>query len=398
MVDLDARLRQRLAERASQQRIRQRYASRGRCAAQMKLTGGEQLCFASNDYLGLAGHPALAAAAIDALQRYGTGAGASHLISGHHRAHAELEEALAEFTGRPRALLFGSGYAANMGAINALLERPDLLLQDSLNHASLIDGGLLCKATSKRYRHADVDSAARQLSSHQRAQGATLVATDGVFSMDGDCAPLTELAALCTDRGATLMVDDAHGFGLLGANGGGLVEQLGLSLAEVPVLVGTLGKSFGSYGAFVAGSETLIESLLQFSRSYIYTTAQPPAIAAASLAALRLLRDESWRRDQLNELIRYFRAAAAELGLPLLPSKTAIQPLLIGGEAELMAIDAELRRRGLWVGAIRPPTVAVGSARLRITLTAAHSRSDVDRLLEALAELCSDDALAERRG
>lgn len=364
----------------------------------MALAGVEQLCFASNDYLGLAGHPALAAAATDALQRYGTGAGASHLISGHHRAHAELEEALAEFTGRPRALLFGSGYAANMGTINALLERPDLLLQDSLNHASLIDGGLLCKATSKRYRHADVDSAARQLASHQSGQGATLVATDGVFSMDGDCAPLTDLAALCSDRGATLMVDDAHGFGLLGANGGGLVEQLGLSAAQVPVLVGTLGKSFGSYGAFVAGSETLIESLLQFSRSYIYTTAQPPAIAAASLAALRLLRDERWRRDQLNELISYFRTAGDQLGLPLLPSQTAIQPLLIGGEAELMAIDAELRRRGLWVGAIRPPTVAVGSARLRITLTAAHSRSDVDRLLEALGQLCSGEALAERRG
>jgi len=398
VVDLDARLRQRLAERAAQQRTRQRYASGGRCGVQMQLADSQPLCFASNDYLGLAGHPVVEAAAIAALQRYGTGAGASHLISGHHRIHAELEEALAEFTGRSRALLFGSGYAANMGTINALLERGDLLLQDSLNHASLIDGGQLCKATAKRYRHADVESAARQLNSHQSAAGATLVATDGVFSMDGDCAPLTELATLCGQRRATLMVDDAHGFGLLGPTGGGLVEELGLDCQQVPVLVGTLGKSFGSYGAFVAGSETLIDALMQFSRSYIYTTAQPPAIAAASLAALTLVRDESWRRDHLNQLIEYFRDCAEQLGLPLMASQTAIQPLLVGAEAELMAIDAQLRSRGLWVGAIRPPTVAVGSARLRITLTAAHSRSDLDRLLEALAELCHPERLAGGHG
>lgn len=362
----------------------------------MALAEGPQLCFASNDYLGLAGHPAIAAATISALEKYGTGAGASHLISGHHCAHAELEEALAEFTGRPRALLFSSGYAANMGTINALLKRGDLLLQDSLNHASLIDGGLLSPAHCKRYRHADISSAERQLDAHQRSEGVTLLATDGLFSMDGDCAPLTELAALCQRRRAALMVDDAHGFGVFGKSGGGLVEELGLSAEQVPVLVGTLGKSFGSYGAFVAGSETLIESLVQFSRSYIYTTAQPPALAAASLAALQLLRIEGWRRDHLRQLVEYFRSAAAQLELPLMASQSPIQPLLIGDEARLMAIDAALRARGLWVGAIRPPTVAEGSARLRITLTAAHSREDVDRLLEALAPLCSASALEEQ--
>lgn len=396
MSALERRLHQRLQQRDEQLRSRQRYASTARCQPHMQLAAGAQLCFASNDYLGLAGHPDLQAAAVAALAQYGTGAGASHLISGHHRAHAELEEALAEFTGRPRALLFGSGYAANMGTINALLGRGDLLLQDSLNHASLIDGGLLCRADSKRYRHADVDSAERQLESHQRAGAVTVLATDGVFSMDGDCAPLAQLAAVCQPRDVALMVDDAHGFGLLGESGGGLVEELGLSLEQVPILVGTLGKSFGSYGAFVAGSANLIEALVQFSRSYIYTTAQPPAIAAASLAALQLVRRDRWRRDHLKQLISYFRRAGEQLALPLMPSQTAIQPLLIGDEARLMAIDAQLRQRGLWVGAIRPPTVAEGSARLRITLTAAHSRSDVDQLLEALGELCSSSALAPR--
>lgn len=387
MAALEGQLRARLDERARLHRTRQRRVSQGRCGPAMALAEGSQLCFASNDYLGLAGHPAIAAATVSALEQFGTGAGASHLISGHHRTHAELEEALAEFTGRPRAVLFGSGYAANMGTINALLERGDLLLQDSLNHASLIDGGLLSPAHSKRYRHADVSSAERQLEAHQNHDRLTLLATDGLFSMDGDCAPLIELAQLCERRGAALMVDDAHGFGVFGESGGGLVEELGLSAEQVPVLIGTLGKSFGSYGAFVAGSETLIESLIQFSRSYIYTTAQPPALAAASLAALELVRDEGWRREHLKELVAYFRSAAAQLDLPLMESQSPIQPLLIGDEAELMAIDSGLRARGLWVGAIRPPTVAQGSARLRVTLTAAHSHEDVDRLLEALAQL-----------
>lgn len=347
--------------------------------------GRRLLSFCSNDYLGLAQHPSL----IDALKRAadedGVGSGSAHLISGHRSTHAALEEALAEWTGRERALLFSTGYMANLGAMQALLQRDDVCIQDKLNHACLLDGAQLAGCELKRYPHADVEGAARQL--RARPDAAALLATDGVFSMDGDIAPLAELAALCQREGATLMVDDAHGLGVLGAHGAGSVNAAGLSQHDVPVLMATLGKALGCSGAFVAGSASLIDGLVQSARTYIYTTAMPPALAAATLAAVRLAQSDAWRRDKLQALIARFRAGAAQLGLPLMPSSTAIQPLLLGDAQAALAASEALEQQGFLVTAIRPPTVPPGKARLRITLSAAHEEGEVDRLLEALSRL-----------
>ncbi len=377
-------LRARLDERRAQQLYRQRVVVDGPQGAELEVAGRRYLAFCSNDYLGLANHPALAAAMRQGLERYGTGGGASHLVSGHSAAHHALEEALAAFTGRPRALLFSTGYMANLGTIAALVGRGDSVLEDRLNHASLLDGGLLSGARFQRYHHADVDDLRRKLA--RAEDGLQLVVTDGVFSMDGDLAPLPALAEACRAQGAALMVDDAHGFGVLGATGRGCVEHFGLGLEEVPILMGTLGKAIGSFGAFVAGSETLIESLIQFARPYIYTTAMPPAVAEATRAALALVDAEPWRRDQLRALIRRFRAGAEQLGLPLMDSETAVQPLLVGDAGRALALAEALKARGIWITAIRPPTVPAGSSRLRITLSAAHSEAQVDRLLMALDE------------
>jgi 8-amino-7-oxononanoate synthase len=313
------------------------------------------------------------------------GSTSAHLICGHRREHALLEEALAEWTGRERALLFSTGYMANLGTLQALLQRGDVCVQDKLDHACLLDGAQLAGAELKRYPHADVAAAARQLRS--RPDAAALLATDGVFSMDGDVAPLAALAALCAREGATLMVDDAHGLGVLGADGAGSVAAAGLSPRDVPVLMATLGKALGCSGAFVAGSAALVEGLLQFARPYVYTTAMPPALAAAACTAVAVARREGWRRDKLAALVARFRAGACELGLPLLPSSSAIQPLLLGDAQAALDAAQALERRGLLVGAIRPPTVPRGQARLRITLSAAHEEADVDRLLDALAAL-----------
>ncbi|NWD90485.1 8-amino-7-oxononanoate synthase, partial [Pseudomonas sp. K5002] len=315
--------------------------------------------------------------------RWGVGGGASHLVIGHSTPHHELEEALADLTGRPRALLFTTGYMANLGAVTALVGQGDTVLEDRLNHASLLDAGLLSGARFNRYLHNDAESLAKRL---EKATGNTLVVTDGVFSMDGDLADLPSLARETRARGAWLMVDDAHGFGPLGANGGGIVEHFGLSQEDVPVLVGTLGKAFGTAGAFVAGSEELIESLIQFARPYIYTTSQPPALACATLKSLELLRTEHWRREHLNGLIRQFRQGAEQIGLELMDSFTPIQPIMIGDSARAVRLSQMLRERGLMVTAIRPPTVPAGSARLRVTLTAAHSEAQVQLLLSALEE------------
>ncbi|HEV2539852.1 MAG TPA: 8-amino-7-oxononanoate synthase [Frateuria sp.] len=343
------------------------------------------LAFCSNDYLGLARHPQLIAAFKRVADDEGVGSTAAHLVCGHRREHAELEEALAEWTGRERALLFSTGYMANLGVMQALLRRGDLCVQDKLNHACLLDGAALAGATLRRYPHGDAAAAARQLASDPQAS--TLLATDGVFSMDGDRAPLRELAALCRRDGATLMVDDAHGLGLLGPEGAGSVAEAGLGTREVPVLMATLGKALGTQGAFVAGSAALIEGLTQFARTYVYTTAMPPALAAAALAAVRLARADGWRRDKLAALIARFRGGATQLGLPLAASDTPIQPLLLGDAASALAAATALEARGLLVGAIRPPTVPAGQARLRITLSAAHEEEHVDRLLDALAAL-----------
>lgn len=349
-------------------------------------TGGRRLLsFCGNDYLGLAQHPQLIAALKRSADDEGVGSGSAHLICGHRAEHAELEAALAEWTGRERALLFSTGYMANLGVLQALLSRDDVCVQDKLNHACLLDGAQLSGAELKRYPHADVDAAARQLVA--RSDAAALLATDGVFSMDGDLAPLRELAALCAREHATLMVDDAHGLGVFGDRGAGSVRAAQLDQREVPVLMATLGKALGCFGAFVAGSAELIDGLIQFARPYIYTTAMPPALAAATLVAVRLAQDEQWRRDRLAALIERFRHGASQLGLSLMPSASAIQPLLFGSAQAALDAAAQLEAHGLLVSAIRPPTVPAGSARLRITLSAAHEEAHVDQLLDALETL-----------
>lgn len=350
---------------------------------EVMVDGEPLLAFCSNDYLGLASHPEVIAAMYEGAERWGVGGGASHLVMGHSTPHHELEEALAAFTGRPRALLFSTGYMANLAAVTALVGQGDTVLEDRLNHASLLDAGLLSGARFSRYLHNDAESLGKRL---DKAAGNTLVVTDGVFSMDGDLADLPALCAEAKKRDAWMMVDDAHGFGPLGATGGGIVEHFGLGIDDVPVLVGTLGKAFGTAGAFVAGSEELIETLIQFARPYIYTTSQPPAVACATLKSLELLHRESWRREHLNRLIERFRQGAGEIGLTLMDSPTPIQPILVGSSERALKLSAALRERGILVGAIRPPTVPAGSARLRVTFSAAHSEAQVERLLDILAE------------
>ncbi|MGB3840648.1 MAG: 8-amino-7-oxononanoate synthase [Rhodanobacter sp.] len=349
-------------------------------------SGGRRLLsFCSNDYLGLAQHPSLVAALARAAGEQGVGSTSAHLICGHRRTHAQLEEALAAWTGRERALLFSTGYMANLGVLQALLSRGDVCVQDKLNHACLLDGAKLSGAELKRYQHADVAAAARQLAASPEA--AALLATDGVFSMDGDVAPLRALAQQCAREHATLMVDDAHGLGVLGDDGAGSLSAAKLDQHEVPLLMATLGKALGCSGAFVAGPAALIEGLIQFARPYIYTTAMPPALAGAALEAVRLAQSETWRRHKLAALIARFRAGAAQLGLPLMDSASAIQPLRLGDARAALQAAQALERRGLLVVAIRPPTVPAGQARLRITLSAAHEEAQVDRLLDALADL-----------
>jgi 8-amino-7-oxononanoate synthase len=350
----------------------------------VRIGGRELRNFCSNDYLGLAQHPKLIEAQQAGARQFGAGSGAAHLVSGHSLLHQQLEEELAEFTGRERALLFSTGYMANLGVLAAFTQRGEVLLEDRLNHASLIDGATLSGARLVRYAHADAQAAAGRV---QEFPETSLIASDGVFSMDGDVAPVRALATLATQQRAWLVIDDAHGLGVLGEHGGGVLEQAGLGAADVPLLVGTLGKAFGSFGAFVAGDAALIDYLVQRARSYIYTTALPPAIAATTSAALKLVREEAWRRERLAAHIARFRTAAAQLGFTLGSSATPIQPLLIGAAAEALALSAALRTAGFWVAAIRPPTVPAGSARLRITLSAAHDAADIDALLAALAEL-----------
>lgn len=373
----------RLAERRAADLYRQRPLLESPQGPEAVVDGRAVLAFCSNDYLGLANHPEVIAALRAGAERWGAGGGASHLVIGHSGPHHELELALAEFTGRPRALLFSTGYMANLGAVTALVSKGDSVLEDRLNHASLLDAGLLSGARFSRYLHNDAASLASRL---EKAEGNTLVVTDGVFSMDGDLADLPALCAKAREKGAWVMVDDAHGFGPLGATGGGIVEHFGLGLDDVPVLVGTLGKAFGTAGAFVAGSEELIETLVQFARPYIYTTSQPPAVACATLKSLELLQKESWRREHLNRLIQRFREGAAEIGLTLMDSPTPIQPILVGDSARAMRFAALLRERGILVGAIRPPTVPAGSARLRVTFSASHSEAQLELLLLALSE------------
>lgn len=376
-----------IAERLAALSRRDLYRRRRRVSSpqgrEIIVDGTPLLNFCSNDYLGLAADPRLAESLQRGLSRWGVGAGASHLVCGHTSAHHALEEALARFTGRERALLFGSGYAANMGTIGALLGAGDRVLEDRLNHASLLDGGWLSRAKFDWYAHADAADLDAQLRAGG-SKGGALVVTDGTFSMDGDLCPLAQLVAVARDHDAWLMVDDAHGIGVHGRGGRGIVDSERFGTADVPVLVGTLGKAFGTYGAFVAGDEPLIELLIQRARTYIYTTALPSALAEATLASLAIVEAEEWRRDRLRELVRRFRDGAGALDVGLSRSTTPIQPLIVGAPARALALSAALEAAGILVTAIRPPTVPAGTSRLRVTFTAAHEPADVDRLLDAL--------------
>jgi 8-amino-7-oxononanoate synthase len=380
---LSERIAAQRAQREAQDRVRVRRSISRRDGVRCEVDGHWLVNFCGNDYLGLASQFAVGSALQDAAAQHGVGSGASHLVCGHHALHDALEQEVADWLGAPRALLFGSGYLANLAVVQALLGDDDLCVQDRLNHASLIDAARLAGCHLRRYPHADAEGAARQLRASPDA--AALLATDGVFSMDGDVAPLEPLAQLAHAQQATLYVDDAHGIGVLGPDGRGSVAAAGLDIGDVPLQLATLGKALGGYGAVVVGDDALVAHLAETARPYIYTTALPPALAAASLAAVKLARREHWRREKLQALIARFREGAQRQGLQLPPSDTAIQPLIVGDDRQALALTAALEARGYWVAAIRPPTVPEGSARLRITLSAAHTEADVDGLLGALA-------------
>ena len=373
---------QRLADARANRQQTQRWRTR-------QVAKSNTLDFAGNDYLGLTQDPRVREAQAEGARRFGAGAGASHLVSGHLEVHDALEEALASWTGRERALLFSTGYMANIGVLQALADRHTAIFQDRLNHASLIDGAALSGARSRRFHHRDTDDLESLLSRSESTH--ELVVSDGVFSMDGDITDIEALVTAARRHNAWLMVDDAHGIGVLGDNGSGCVGSNWGSV-DVPILVGTLGKALGTAGAFVAGDAELIDHLTQFSRSYVYTTAQPPAIAAATLKALAIVQEEPEHRTRLNANIAYFRREALGLGLPLSTSVTPIQPLILGDEARTLRWAMRLQQQGLLVGAIRPPTVPNGEARLRITLSARHTCSNIDHLLESLKHCQREEA------
>lgn len=343
------------------------------------------MSFCSNDYLGLANDPRVVDALRRGADRFGVGSGASHLVTGHHRAHAALELELAEHVGAQRALTFSTGYMANLALGQVFARRGDLVLEDRLNHASLIDAGLSSRAELRRYAHADAGQARKILERRNPARGSgALVVSDAVFSMDGDIAPVKALISVCDEHDALLALDDAHGLGVHGPGGRGTLAHCGLAPVGRVLVMGTLGKALGTFGAFVAGDDLLIETLLQTARTYIYTTAIPPALAEATRTALAIARREDWRRESLRALIDRFRDGAGELGLALAASETPIQPVLVGESVEAVRISSALRDLGFLVVAIRPPTVPKGTARLRVTLCADHTPGDVDRLLDAL--------------
>jgi len=412
-----------LDERAARGLLRQRRTLESPQSPHIVVDGKPYLAFCSNDYLGLANHPQLIAALQQGAREWGAGAGAAHLVSGHFAPHRQLEDRLAAFVGKPAALLFSTGYMANLGVVQALAGKGDTVFADKLNHASLNDAMLLSRATVKRYRHGDVAQLAQWLA--QTKSGRKLVITDAVFSMDGDLAHLHELLALCEQHDAWLYVDDAHGFGVLGEQGRGSLahfaiassghgqeavsdesrharspllnplpqagEEANESLRDFPVnriiYMATLGKAAGVSGAFVAAKQAVIDTLVNHANSYVYTTAAPSALAVALLQSLQLIEQGDALRANLHNLIAQLRNGLSDLPWPLMPSETAIQPLLIGDNRQALVLSEALRARGIWVAAIRPPTVPQGTARLRITLSAAHSAADVERLIGALHEL-----------
>ena len=380
-------LQHRLDELRGRDMFRRRRTLEGPQGARVVVDGRELVNFCSNDYLGLAGDPRIAEAFKRGLDRWGTGSGASHLICGHTAAHEELEEALAAFTQRPRALLYASGYAANVGVVNALLSVGDFVFEDRLNHASLLDGGWISRANFTWFEHRDTADLEGRLAAVDAEPTRKLIVSDGTFSMDGDACPLDDMIAVAKRHDAWTMIDDAHGMGVHGPGGVGLVDPAHYSATDVPILVGTLGKAFGTAGAFVAGEDALIETLIQRSRNYIFTTAMPSALATATLASLGIASAESWRREHLAALVRRFRDGVDALGFTLMQSTSPIQPLVVGDPTRALALSEALEERGFLIGAIRPPTVPEGTSRLRVTLTAAHRREDVDRLVDALATI-----------
>ena len=349
--------------------------------AHVRVDDRDYLSFCSNDYLGLASDPRIAEAAAESIRHFGLGAGASHLVSGHHRIHDDLERALAKFVGLPRALLFSAGYLANLSVVTILAGRSSDVFADRLNHASLNDAMILSRAKCKRYAHCDLAALESMLAGSDAAD--KIVVTDAVFSMDGDIAPLSGIARLCERYGAWLVVDDAHGFGVLGAKGAGALTHFGLDSAHI-AYVGTLGKAAGVSGAFVAGSEQLIELLIQCARTYIYTTASPPPLAAALMKSVEIMQSEDWRRERLVDLAARLSRRLELRNWRLAASQTAIQPLIVGENSETVRLSDALATAGILVPAIRPPTVPKGSARLRISLSAAHTEADVDLLIETL--------------
>ncbi|GAB3736433.1 8-amino-7-oxononanoate synthase [Luteimonas pelagia] len=381
--DLAARAREARAQRDAQGRRRVRRTVTRRDGVRMELDGHWVTGFCGNDYLGLGQQFAVVDALQDTAAREGAGGLASHLVCGHHAAHEALEREVADWLQAPRALLLGSGFAANLAVLQSLLGDGDACVQDRLNHASLIDAARLAGCRLRRYPHADAEGAVRQL--RGVPDGAAMLATDGVFSMDGDVAPLRELALAARVQHALLYVDDAHGVGVLGPDGRGSVAAARLDTRHVPLQLVTLGKALGGVGALVVGDADLVDHLAETARPYVYSTALPPAQAAASLAAVKLARREGWRRDKLLALVARFRTAAHKAGFDLLPSDTPIQPLLCGDEGRAMAMARALESQGFWVAAIRPPTVPEGRARLRVTLSALHAPEDVDALVDALA-------------
>ncbi len=377
-------LQKELAERAAQGLLRARRTLNTPQSPHIVVDGKSYLAFCSNDYLGLANHPQLVAALQQGAAQWGVGAGAAHLVSGHFEPHHLLEQQLATFVGKPSALIFSTGYMANLGVVQALVGRGDTVFADKLNHASLNDAMTLSRAEVKRYRHGDMEQLARLL--EQTKSGRKLIITDAVFSMDGDIAPLREMLALCEQHDAWLYVDDAHGFGVLGERGRGSLAHFGIESSRI-IYMATLGKAAGVSGAFVAAEQVVIDTLINHANSYVYTTATPPALSSALLQSLQLIEEGDERRAHLKLLVARLRSGLTGLPWILMESDTAIQPLLIGDNQRALELSAALRERGIWVAAIRPPTVPQGTARLRITLSAEHGEADVGRLIGALHEL-----------
>ena len=373
-----------LDERAAQSLLRKRRTLDTPQSPHIVVDGKPYLAFCSNDYLGLASHPQLIAALQQGAQQWGVGAGAAHLVSGHFAPHHQLEQQLAAFVGKPAGLLFSTGYMANLGVVQALVGKGDTVFADKLNHASLNDAMLLSRAETKRYRHGDMAQLAQLLA--QTPSGRKLVITDAVFSMDGDIAPLREMLALCEKHDAWLYVDDAHGFGVLGEQGRGSLSHFGTASPRI-IYMATLGKAAGVSGAFVAAEQAVIDTLVNHAHGYVYTTATPPALSVALSQSLQLIERGDALRAHLKQLVEQLRNGLADLPWQLMPSDTAIQPLLIGDNGQALRLSEALRERGIWVAAIRPPTVPHGTARLRITLSAAQSAADVDQLIGALHEL-----------